>query len=290
MIVCAQCQSALREDRSGLTCDHCGTRVAVEEGMLVFNREILPDHEDYQAEGLDALYQYEQKHFWFKHRLKLILSAFRRHVGKTESIMEVGAGTGHTARALMDARYSNLSIGEIHRNGLLYAKGYGLNRLYQFDLRSPPFLKHFDAVGLFDVLEHLRDDDLIVRNLSGMLKEGGRIILTVPAHEWLWSRIDELSGHQRRYDRTGLMKVLERNGFDVLECRYMFTALVPAFLVRSFLARGTSKETINADSGIKVSSLSNAVFGVASELGDVVCAPLNRLVGGSLLAVARKKA
>jgi SAM-dependent methyltransferase len=289
MIVCPTCRSGLSDEPDRLACRSCSYQADREDGLVLFNREILPDHEDYRSEGLDTLYAYERKHFWFKHRVKIILDAFRRFVDRSESIIEVGAGTGHTARSLLKDGYRHLSVGEIHRNGLLYAQRYGLHSLYQFDLRSPPFDNHFDTVALFDVLEHLREDDMVVGNIHQMLRKGGRIILTVPAHQWLWSRIDELSGHHRRYGRSGMMSLLERNGFEVLHCRYFFTALVPALFVRSLLARRSSWKSIETDSGLKVSKASNAMFMLAGGFGDVLLSPLRSLTGGSLLAVARKK-
>jgi SAM-dependent methyltransferase len=289
MIVCPACRSGLSDEPGRLACRNCSYQADRQDGIVLFNREILPDHEDYRSEGLDALYAHERKHFWFKHRVRIILKAFHTFVDRTESVIEVGAGTGHTARALLEDGYRNLSVGEIHRNGLLYAQKYGLRGLYQFDLRSPPFADHFDAVALFDVLEHLREDDLVVSNIHRMLRKGGRIILTVPAHQWLWSRIDELSSHHRRYSRSGMTSLLERNGFEVLHCRYFFTALVPALFVRSLLARHTSRESIETDCGLNVSKASNAMFMLAGALGDVVFFPLRSLTGGSLLAVARKK-
>jgi SAM-dependent methyltransferase len=290
MIVCPSCQLPLDDRADALVCSRCGYHADRSDGMTLFNREIAADHDDYRAEGLDALYAYEKEHFWFKHRLSVIRSAFRRFIDKSESVIEVGAGTGHTARALLADGYRNLAVGEIHRNGLEYARGYGVSSLYQFDLRAPPFADHFDAVVLFDVLEHLRDDDRVVANIHRMLRQGGRIVLTVPAHAWLWSRIDELSSHHRRYGRKDMSELLERNGFELLERRFFFTALVPALLVRARLARRTSWESIEADSGLKVSRASNTLFMLASTAGDALLWPLRSYVGGSLLVVARKRA
>jgi SAM-dependent methyltransferase len=288
LIVCTRCGSELVDEASGLVCSSCSYRAEREQGIIFFDPEIVDEHEDYKAEGLDSLYSYEREHPWFTHRVKVILNAFAAYAVKTDDILEVGAGTGHTARALLEAGYRNLSIGEIHRNGLLYAKQYGLDRLYQFDLRSPPFRDHFDVVALFDVLEHIADDELALRNIHDMLRPGGRVILTVPAHRWLWSRIDELAGHHRRYNRKGLVSLLGSAGFEVLESRYIFTALVPGLLVRSFLSRKTTRETAERGCGLKVSGLGKHLVSLAGNPGDFLLSPLRRLTGGSLLAVARK--
>ena len=287
--MCPRCAAGLAESEGGFSCPSCPYRGDREHGIVLFERGILPDHEDYKSEGLDALYRHERDHPWFRHRLKLILKAFSVHVGKNEDVLEVGAGTGHTARALREEGYASLSVGELHRNGLLYAKQYGFEKLYQFDLRSPPFRDHFDVVALFDVLEHINEDELAVRNILGMLRPGGRIVLTVPAHGWLWSRIDELSSHYRRYDRKGLMSLLASAGFEVLECRYFFTALVPGLLVRSLLLRNVTRGFVESGCGLKMSKLGKAVLELASGPGDALLSPLRNVTGGSLLAVARKK-
>lgn len=289
MIVCPRCGTSLKERQDGYSCGSCKFRAEREQGIILFEPGTLPDHDDFKSEGLDALYRHERNHPWFIHRLGVIRKAFLAHVAKDEDILEIGAGTGHTARALLGEGYRKLSLGEIHRSGLLYAKQYGLEELYQFDLRSPPFRDHFDVVSLFDVLEHIGEDDRALRNIAGMLKQSGRIILTVPAHQWLWSRIDELSSHHRRYDRKGLTSLLDSCGFDVVECRYFFTALVPGILARRLLSRKTTWDTVEHSSGLKMSKLGNFVLRLVSGPGDTVLFPFQHLTGGSLLAIARKR-
>jgi SAM-dependent methyltransferase len=288
VIVCPRCGDVLAEDVAGFACSSCRYRAASEQGIVLFEPDVIEDHEDYKSEDLNVIYSHEREHPWFRHRVKVIRKAFAAYVGKTEDILEVGAGTGHTARALLEDNYPNLSIGEIHRNGLLYAKGYGLEKLYQFDLRSPPFREHFDVVALFDVLEHIEDDSLALRNIHDMLRPEGRVILTVPAHRWLWSRIDELAGHHRRYSRKGLVSLLGSVGFEVLESRYFFTAIVPGLLARSFLSRNATRETAEWGCGLKVSGLGSLLLGLAAGPADFLLSPLRRITGGSLLAVARK--
>jgi SAM-dependent methyltransferase len=288
VIVCPRCGTGLIERGERFHCNACAYHADRENGIILFDREILPDHEDYKSEGLDSLYRYEREHPWFQRRVKIIERAFADHVEKSEEILEVGAGTGHTALALRDAGYRNLSIGEIHKNGLLYAKQYGLEKLYQFDLRSPPFRDHFDVVALFDVLEHIQDAELAVRSIHDMLRQGGRVILTVPAHRWLWSRIDELSGHHRRYNRKGLATLLIAAGFEILESRYFFTALVPSLLARSFLSRNATWETGESGCGLEVSRFGKLILRLATGPGEFLLYPLRHVTGGSLLAVARR--
>src|SRR5262249_49438315 len=72
----------------------------------------------------------------------------------------------------------------------------------------------FDIIGMFDVLEHLEDDIDILSHLFRLLKPGGRLVLTVPAHMSLWSYFDETACHFRRYKRRGLCAKLAEVGFE----------------------------------------------------------------------------
>lgn len=109
------------------------------------------------------------------------------------------------------------------------------------------------------------------------------------SHRWLWSRIDELSGHHRRYNRKGLTSGLTSSGFDVLESRYLFTALVPGLIDRRFLSRRSTRETAESGCGLKVSPIGNCFLQMATGPGDVLLSPLRHAVDGGLLAVARKR-
>jgi SAM-dependent methyltransferase len=112
-------------------------------------------------------------------------------------------------------------------NGLRYARGYGVSTCYQFDIYRSEFTSMFNGVLMFDVLEHLEDDVAALRSACRMLKPGGKITLTVPAHMLLWSRVDFLSGHKRRYNLQTIEAVLGAAGFNVISSRYFFRFLVP---------------------------------------------------------------
>jgi 2-polyprenyl-3-methyl-5-hydroxy-6-metoxy-1,4-benzoquinol methylase len=194
--------------------------------IVIFNPEIVKDHEDYNSTGLDILYAAEEKHFWFIVRKQRIINIFKKYVQKHESVLEIGAGTGNVARALQTAGY-DVSVGEMHLNGLCYAKSYGIKNCYQFDLFDPPFSEHFDVIGMFDVLEHLQEDVLAMQCVQSMLKPNGRIVLTVPAHKWLWNRDDAIAAHKRRYTLKELKMVMEKAGFEILHGRYFFVSILP---------------------------------------------------------------
>ena len=142
------------------------------ESIKVFY-EANENHGDYNAKGLDNLYSAENRHFWFIARKEFILQKMKKYIEKDEKIIEIGAGTGNVARFLMKNGYSNMCVGEMHLNGLKYAKEYGINECYQLNLLDMPFRDEFDAVCMFDVLEHIEDDDFALQNIRKSLNRGG---------------------------------------------------------------------------------------------------------------------
>ena len=86
----------------------------------------------------------------------------------------------------------------MHLSGLKYAKEYGIKECYQFNLLDTPFEDEFNAVCMFDVLEHIKEDALALKNVNKSLTHKGKLVLTVPSHMWLWNRDDAIAGHKTR--------------------------------------------------------------------------------------------
>ena len=78
----------------------------------------------------------------------------------------------------------------------------------------------FDYVMAFEVLEHIKDDKAVLGEWASWLKPGGRLLLSVPAHQKCWNSSDVWAGHFRRYEKKQLLSLLESTGFSVnlLEC------------------------------------------------------------------------
>ena len=61
----------------------------------------------------------------------------------------------------------------------------------------------YDLIGAFDVIEHIDDDRAGIASIATKLKPGGKFIMTVPAHPWMWSAHDVVNHHKRRYSKRG---------------------------------------------------------------------------------------
>ena len=171
------------------------------DGIKIFHENVSENHNDYNSRGLDNLYTQEEKHFWFLARKNFILQNFKKYIHINSRIIEIGAGTGNVSRYLHNNGYKNISVGEMHLNGLKYAKSYGIKDCYKFDLLDTPFENEFDTVCMFDVLEHISNDNQALQNVNKMLKKEGEIVLTIPSHMWLWNRDDAIAGHKIRYTK-----------------------------------------------------------------------------------------
>jgi SAM-dependent methyltransferase len=109
-----------------------------------------------------------------------------------------------------------------------------------------------DAIGIFDVLEHIEYPEVLLSEVGRVLKPGGALIVSVPANQYLFSDFDLSIGHFRRYSRKTLENLLTENGFKSNRFEYLFLAfVVPAFILRSipyrFGRRRRYQNTINSN-------------------------------------------
>jgi len=259
------------------------------DGIKVFHANQEESHEDYNAKGLDNLYKQEEKYFWLIARKEFILQNIKKYIAKSKKIIE--AGTGNVSRYLQKNGYENTSVGEMHLNGLKYAQSYGMQECYQFDLLNTPFENEFDAVCMFDVLEHIPDDNIALQNVHNMLTGGGRIVLSVPSHMWLWNRDDAIAGHKIRYTKKELVEKLEQNGFEILTARYFFISITPLLFLRRALNKDdgsiVKEEEYNSD--ISMNNIVSNILLFISRVENKINRILPNLFGGSLFIIARKK-
>ena len=215
----------------------------------------------------------------------------QKYIDKSASIIEIGAGTGNVARFFIQEGYTNVSVGEMHLNGLKYAKGYGIKECYQFNLLNTPFENEFDVVCMFDVLEHIKDDNLALQNIYKSLTKKGNIVLTVPSHNWLWNRDDAIAGHKIRYTRKQLVEKLEKNGFEVITARYFFIFIAPLLYLRTILNKDDKSDIKEEEysNDISMHPLLSNILLLISRVENKINNYLPNLFGGSLFIIARKK-
>jgi SAM-dependent methyltransferase len=213
-----------------------------------------PALDGYDPSHFARLFAVEDRHFWFRSRNDLIGRLVGQLVAGLKpgySVLEVGCGTGNVLRVLEQTCSDGQVVGmDLFEEGLQYARRRVRCPLVCGDLRSPPFETPFDLVGMFDVLEHMEDDHDILTHLHRLVRPGGHLILTVPAHMSLWSYFDESGCHYRRYDRADLRFKLKEAGFEVqFLTEFMMTLFPLVWLGRRLngLGGGNSAPAPGAD-------------------------------------------
>ncbi len=259
------------------------------------------DEAGYDPDFYASLSSIEDRHFWFRARndvISLLVGRIAADLPPGYRVLEVGTGTGNVLRILERECHQGRVIGmDLLSPGLQYARQRCACPLLQGDVRALPFGVQFDLIGLFDVLEHLPDDERTLRALAVALKEGGALVLTTPAHPALWSYFDDASHHCRRYVRGELEGKLLRAGLTPeYMTEYMASPLPLVWLgrrVSSALDRRPASDPERTRSlavgELRVVPVLNAVLGFALGLETLLIERRWRLpFGSSLVAVARK--
>lgn len=257
-------------------------------GILVFDSSLDESLSAYDSENLEEIAKIEAKHFWFSRRREKISSIFGAHIEKNARILEIGAGTGFIAEKIQEMGY-DIEVSDCYSNGLIWARKRGIKTLYQFDLFNPPFHERFDVICLFDVLEHLKDPKLALTKIKQMLKPGGKIVLTVPAHMFLWSREDTIAGHQTRYSKNELKRLFCCCNLTPVYCKYFFILIAPLLYLRKLIYPDHGNPIgPNEKFHFRIPKSMNGILHSITKFEFLLERWFPNVIGGSLLAIAQK--
>ncbi|MCB0736720.1 MAG: class I SAM-dependent methyltransferase [Bacteroidetes bacterium] len=194
----------------------------------------------YTMNGHELIKESEEKSFWFQHRLSCVLAVIAKL--NIQSLLDIGGGNGSLTKQLINNGI-NCTLLEPGEVGIANAKAAGIENLICSSLKEAKFKENaWESVGLFDVLEHVKDDDDFAAELHRILKPDGFLILTVPAYQSLFSAFDEEVGHFRRYTLNTLCTKLKSVGFEIRYSSYLFSWLpMPMFVTRKMLGSGAKK-------------------------------------------------
>lgn len=273
----------------GWRCPSCGHPVAQSDGIPVFAPELADTVSGFDPKAFEALSEVEARHFWFVTRNELIVGLIDKFFPDARRFMEVGCGNGAVLRAVAASRpWERLVGSELHPSGLSRARERlpGVVEFVQMDARSIPAVEAFDLTGAFDVIEHIADDEAVLRGLRAATQTGGGTIIAVPQHPWLWSHLDEYAHHQRRYKRGELEAKLRRSGFEVLFSS-SFTALLLPIMAASRL-KGWSSDNADIDRELTVNPRINGpLISILRAEIRLTLAGMRWPAGGSRVVVGR---
>jgi SAM-dependent methyltransferase len=131
------------------------------------------------------------------------------------SVLEIGPGEGSLA-ARLASRFEYVGV-EPDRQACTKAQRrlarIGRGTIVCGDASSLERERTFDLICAFEVLEHIEDDVAALRDWSGLLRDQGFVLVSVPANPARWGPADRKVGHYRRYERDGLASLLLETGF-----------------------------------------------------------------------------
>jgi SAM-dependent methyltransferase len=236
----------------------------------------------------ENLFQMEADSFWFRCRNRLIIWALKKYFADCKSLLEVGCGTGFVLTAVSEAIPKwELAGSEFFSEGLAYAKTRLPSvDLFQLDARRMPFENRYDVIGAFDVIEHIVEDEDVLRELYRGSRNG--IILTVPQHQFLWSTADEYACHKRRYSAAELRQKVEAAGFEVVRMTSFVSLLLPALLLARLKKVPVEQFDPMAEFN-KSRRIDKLLESILNFEQGFIRLGWNLPLGGSLLLIARKR-
>jgi SAM-dependent methyltransferase len=191
----------------------------------------------------DRMAELDSRHWWYRARREILGDLIARKIALPEGarILEIGCGTGHNLAMLK--RFGRVDAIEI--DGA--ARAIAGKRLGHAVMSAPlPELTGveggYDLIALLDVLEHVEQDREALVGIASKLKPGGRILITVPAHPWMWSAHDRVNHHHRRYTRKTLKAVIAAAGLRLDMLSWFNSLLFPLAAAARLVGRVTGKE------------------------------------------------
>ena len=229
-------------------------------------------------------------HWWYRARREILTDLLAGRVPAGGTALDIGCGTGEVLDLLAAAGARTVAGTDLSDDALAAARTrVGSGTVLASLAEQLPFADACaDVLTSLEVVEHLDDDRLALREYARVVRPGGTLVLTVPAYQGLWSDHDERAGHRRRYRRGEIVDVVAAAGFRIDRASYYFSYLVPP----AWLTRRTPLGRLLGDTDDESSAnpVLATVFGTLARLERrVLRRPSARLPFGlSILVVATR--
>jgi hypothetical protein len=224
-------------------------------------------------------------HFWVRRRFEVFQVLAGELISGAGEIAEIGCGHGLLQRQIELAYGRSVAGFDLNeyalRQNLSQQSGVNCYDIFQ---RNPALKEKFDMIFLFDVLEHISEEDSFLSALMFHLSPRGRLILNVPAGQWAFSEYDVAAGHVRRYAIDDLRKIALRNRLEILDWTYWGLPLIPTLMVRKVWLTGKRDQSKIITSGFDSRTpWINEALGALARLEWIP----QKFLGTSLMAVLK---
>ena len=291
-LACPACGSVLAAAPDGLRCTACGAALPERDEILRCappgRTEAAPGYDPHFFPGLD---QVEERHFWFRVRRRLIRERLGRFVPDLaqRALFDIGCGTGALLAFLERTGVPVAGGCDAYEEGLRLARGrVQAPLLLVSEDQPPPLAEGQSLLGMFDVLEHIDDDRATLAWLASRLGPHGVLVLTVPAHPFLFDENDRLARHRRRYTRGELLEKLVAAGLRPLTVEHFIARMMPPRLAGQLAGFAIHKQPDKL-SPLSVIPVVNEVAYAVLELERLLTLRARPPFGTSLLAIAERR-
>ncbi len=177
----------------------------------------------------DRMAAHDSTHWWYRARRDILADYLTRYAALPVAarILEIGCGTGHNLPML--ATFGEVDAIEIDPAAREIASERLGKPVGAAPLPELPGVERgsYDLIAVLDVVEHIEDDVAALAAMRACLAPGGKILIAVPAHQWMWSAHDTVNHHHRRYSKATLKSAIERAGLKPEKLGYFNSLLFP---------------------------------------------------------------
>jgi len=217
------------------------------------------------------MFNLEEKHWWFRAKRKIVFTILnnlfknRKHSENKIRISDIGCGCGINLVRLNQIGFDATGI-DYNDHALSYCQQRGVNAIKGsitegLDIET----NSYDACLMLDVLEHVSDEKVAIKEALRIVRPDGYIIAAVPAYQWLWTKRDEHHHHKRRYTKKTLLKCISANtNAKVTIASYYNSFLFPIAVIARLLSKIKNSRKTTNDLKVPSGFLNEILFNIFS--------------------------
>jgi len=244
-----------------------------------------------EKEQYQLMYELELHHWWYRGMQAITRSLLEGTLPKKAELAILDAGCGSGGMLLFLSRYGCTTGVDISPDALALSRSRELKKLIRGSIADLPLADGaFDLVTSFDVIYHraVGEDVVALKELCRVLKAGGRLLVRVPAYEFMRGHHDEAVHTRHRYRAPELKEKLAATGFEVERMTYANTLLFPLAAAKRALERKKGLAPEDASDLRPLHPVADAIMGAVLGLEARLVPRIALPFGLSLFCVAKK--